>query len=131
MDGWVDPAFRGVREVFEASFADGRNLGAAVAAFVGGRAVAGPWPGRGRPLGRIGGCADRARLGARDAVRDVLLHQSDHRDGRAAGRPGHGGGMGRAGGHVVAIAFVPNLRRDWLAGDRRAYDLVTAVYDAL
>jgi hypothetical protein len=39
--------------------------------------------------------------------------------------------MGRAGGHVVAIAFVPNLRRDWLAGDRRAYDLVTAVYDAL
>jgi hypothetical protein len=27
--------------------------------------------------------------------------------------------------------WTDNLRRDWLAGDRRAYDLVAAVYDAL
>jgi hypothetical protein len=33
--------------------------------------------------------------------------------------------------HKVAFAFVPNLRRDWLAGDRRAYRLIAAVYDAL
>ena len=45
MDGWVDPAFRAVREVFEASFADGQNVGAAVAVFVGGRAVVDLWGG--------------------------------------------------------------------------------------
>lgn len=45
VDGWADPAFRGVREVFEASFADGQNTGAAVAVFVGGRAVADLWGG--------------------------------------------------------------------------------------
>ncbi len=33
--------------------------------------------------------------------------------------------------HKVAFAFVPNLRRDWLAGDRRAHRLIAAVYDAL
>lgn len=59
VDGWVDPAFRAVREVFEASFADGRNVGAAVAAFVGGRAVVDLW----------GGLAD-ARTG-RTWVRDT------------------------------------------------------------
>jgi CubicO group peptidase (beta-lactamase class C family) len=50
----------------------------------------------------------------------------------AFGHPGAGGAIGL--GDVenqVAIAFVPNLRRDWLAGDRRAHDLVAAVYDAL
>jgi CubicO group peptidase (beta-lactamase class C family) len=50
----------------------------------------------------------------------------------AFGHPGAGGSIGL--GDVenqVAIAFVPNLRRDWLAGDRRAYDLVSAVYAAL
>jgi CubicO group peptidase (beta-lactamase class C family) len=50
----------------------------------------------------------------------------------AFGHPGAGGaiGLGDLAGEV-AIAFIPNLRRDWLAGDRRAYDLVAAVYDAL
>jgi len=43
--GWTDPAFRAVREVFEASFADGQNVGAAVSAFVGGRAVVDLWGG--------------------------------------------------------------------------------------
>lgn len=45
VDGWVDPAFRAVRDVFEASFADGQNAGAAVAVFVGGRAVVDLWGG--------------------------------------------------------------------------------------
>lgn len=45
VDGWVDPAFQAVRDVFEASFADGRNAGAAVAVFVGGRAVVDLWGG--------------------------------------------------------------------------------------
>jgi CubicO group peptidase (beta-lactamase class C family) len=49
VDGWVDPAFRAVREVFDASFADGRNAGAAVAAFVGGRAVVDLWGGSADP----------------------------------------------------------------------------------
>ncbi|RMI29453.1 serine hydrolase domain-containing protein [Nocardia stercoris] len=50
----------------------------------------------------------------------------------AFGHPGAGGALGLGDlTHRVAIAFVPNLRRDWLSGDRRAYDLVRAVYDAL
>ncbi|MDN2496021.1 beta-lactamase family protein [Nocardia nova] len=50
----------------------------------------------------------------------------------AFGHPGAGGSIGIGDvGNRVAIAFVPNLRRDWLAGDRRAYDLVAAVYDCL
>jgi CubicO group peptidase (beta-lactamase class C family) len=50
----------------------------------------------------------------------------------AFGHPGAGGAVGLGDvGNQVAIAFVPNLRRDWLAGDRRAHDLVAAVYDAL
>lgn len=50
----------------------------------------------------------------------------------AFGHPGAGGSVGLADlEHKVAFAFVPNLRRDWLAGDRRAYRLVAAVYDAL
>jgi CubicO group peptidase (beta-lactamase class C family) len=50
----------------------------------------------------------------------------------AFGHPGAGGAVGLGDvDNEVAIAFVPNLRRDWLAGDRRAYDLVAAVYDAL
>lgn len=48
------------------------------------------------------------------------------------GHPGAGGSVGLADlEHNVAFAFVPNLRRDWLAGDRRAYRLIAAVYDAL
>lgn len=48
------------------------------------------------------------------------------------GHPGAGGSVGLADlEHKVAFAFVPNLRRDWLAGDRRAYRLIAAVYDAL
>jgi hypothetical protein len=35
VDGWADPAFRAVREIFEASFADGGNVGAAVAVYRG------------------------------------------------------------------------------------------------
>ncbi len=45
VDGWADPAFGKVREIFEATFADGRNLGAAMAVFVGGRAVVDLWGG--------------------------------------------------------------------------------------
>jgi len=45
MNGWADPAFREVREIFAASFADGGNTGAAVAVFVGGRAVVDLWSG--------------------------------------------------------------------------------------
>ncbi|MFD6356827.1 serine hydrolase domain-containing protein [Nocardia tengchongensis] len=50
----------------------------------------------------------------------------------AFGHPGAGGAIG-LGDNVnrVAIAFTPNLRRDWLSGDRRAYNLVDAVYSAL
>ncbi len=48
------------------------------------------------------------------------------------GHPGAGGSVGLADlEHNVAFAFVPNLRRDWLAGDRRAHRLIAAVYDAL
>src|SRR4051812_18364008 len=59
VDGWADPAFEAVREVFEASFADGQNVGAAAAVFVDGRAVVDLW----------GGLAD-ARTG-RAWVRDT------------------------------------------------------------
>lgn len=45
VDGWVDPAFQAVRDVFEGSFADGQNAGAAVAVFVDGRAVVDLWGG--------------------------------------------------------------------------------------
>lgn len=45
VQGHCDPAFRGVREVFEAQFADGRNLGASVAVFAGGRPVVDLWGG--------------------------------------------------------------------------------------
>ncbi|UGT41890.1 beta-lactamase family protein [Nocardia yamanashiensis] len=50
----------------------------------------------------------------------------------AFGHPGAGGSIGL--GDIenrVAFAFIPNLRRDWLAGDRRAYQLLEAVYAAL
>ncbi|MGW0250310.1 serine hydrolase domain-containing protein [Nocardia goodfellowii] len=48
------------------------------------------------------------------------------------GHPGAGGSIGLGDiDNQIAIAFTPNLRRDWLAGDRRAYDLVAAIYDAL
>ncbi|MFC7429404.1 serine hydrolase domain-containing protein [Nocardia tengchongensis] len=50
----------------------------------------------------------------------------------AFGHPGAGGAIGLGDlTHRVAIAFTPNLRRDWLSGDRRAYNLVDAVYSAL
>jgi hypothetical protein len=48
------------------------------------------------------------------------------------GHPGAGGSVGLADlEHRVAFSFVPNLRRDWLASDRRAYRLIAALYDAL
>lgn len=49
VQGHCDSAFDGVREVFEESFADGQNLGAAVAVFAGGLPVVDLW----------GGVADR------------------------------------------------------------------------
>jgi CubicO group peptidase (beta-lactamase class C family) len=50
----------------------------------------------------------------------------------AFGHPGAGGSIGLGDiDNQVAIAFVGNLRRDWLAGDRRAYDLVATTYSAL
>jgi len=45
VDGRVDPAFQTVRDVFEASFTDRQNVGAAVAVFVDGRAVVDLWGG--------------------------------------------------------------------------------------
>ncbi|WP_106398121.1 serine hydrolase domain-containing protein [Actinocorallia populi] len=45
VQGHCDPAFRGVREAFEAQFAQGRNLGASVAVFAGGRPVVDLWGG--------------------------------------------------------------------------------------
>ncbi|MFE2997144.1 serine hydrolase domain-containing protein [Nocardia sp. NPDC059246] len=50
----------------------------------------------------------------------------------AFGHPGAGGALGLGDlDNRVAIAFTPNLRRDWLSGDRRAHDLVAATYSAL
>ncbi len=50
----------------------------------------------------------------------------------AFGHPGAGGAVGLGDlEHEVAFAFLPNLRRDWLAGDRRAHDLIEQVYAAL
>ncbi|MBC7301495.1 MAG: beta-lactamase family protein [Nocardia sp.] len=48
------------------------------------------------------------------------------------GHPGAGGSIGLGDmDNRIAIAFIPNLRRDWLSGDRRAYDLIAATYSAL
>ncbi|MFB7717495.1 serine hydrolase domain-containing protein [Nocardia sp. NPDC056100] len=48
------------------------------------------------------------------------------------GHPGAGGAVGIGDiDNGIAMAFIPNLRRDWLAGDRRAYQLIEAVYAAL
>src|SRR5690606_41532318 len=49
VQGHCDPAFAGVREVFEQNFAEGRELGAAVAVYADGRKVVDLW----------GGVADR------------------------------------------------------------------------
>ncbi|MVU76367.1 serine hydrolase [Nocardia sp. ET3-3] len=50
----------------------------------------------------------------------------------AFGHPGAGGSIGLADpDHRLSFAFIPNLRRDWLSGDRRAYNLLEAVYAAL
>lgn len=48
------------------------------------------------------------------------------------GHPGAGGSLGLGDtDNQVAFGYIPNLRRDWLSGDRRAYNLVAAVYAAL
>lgn len=48
------------------------------------------------------------------------------------GHPGAGGAVGLADlDNQVVITFVPNLRRDWMSGDRRAYNLIEAVYASL
>jgi len=50
----------------------------------------------------------------------------------AFGHPGAGGAFGFGDvDNQLAFAFVPNLRRDALAGDRRAVDLIEATYAAL
>ncbi|TSD98192.1 beta-lactamase family protein [Skermania sp. ID1734] len=50
----------------------------------------------------------------------------------AFGHPGAGGSEGLADvENRVAFAFIPNLRQEALAGDRRAYSLLEAVYEAL
>lgn len=50
----------------------------------------------------------------------------------AFGHPGAGGAAGLGDlEHEVAFAYLPNLRRDWLAGDRRTHDLIEQVYAAL
>jgi CubicO group peptidase (beta-lactamase class C family) len=60
-EGSADPAFAAVREIFEASFADGHNWGAAVAVVIGGRPVVDLWGGvadtrTGRPWQRDTAC---------------------------------------------------------------------------
>jgi CubicO group peptidase (beta-lactamase class C family) len=45
VQGTCDPAFSGVRDVFERGFADGHELGAAIAVYVGGRKVVDLWGG--------------------------------------------------------------------------------------
>ncbi|MFE6859096.1 serine hydrolase domain-containing protein [Nocardia sp. NPDC057668] len=48
------------------------------------------------------------------------------------GHPGAGGALAFADPNsLLSFAFIPNLRRDWMAGDRRAYNLVESVYAAL
>ncbi|WP_430334055.1 serine hydrolase domain-containing protein [Rhodococcus sp. ACT016] len=50
----------------------------------------------------------------------------------AFGHPGAGGAVGLGDPvHGLAFAFVPNLKRDYFAGDRRAYRLIEAAYTAL
>ena len=59
-----------------------------------------------------------------------LLPEAAH--ATAFGHPGMGGSVGSADpDRGVAFAFIPNLRGDALAGDRRAHDLLAAVYAAL
>ncbi|WP_031938128.1 serine hydrolase domain-containing protein [Prescottella defluvii] len=50
----------------------------------------------------------------------------------AFGHPGAGGAVGLGDlDHGLAIAFVPNLKRDYFAGDRRAYRLIEAAYASI
>lgn len=50
----------------------------------------------------------------------------------AFGHPGAGGSLGLGDPeHRLAFAYLPDLRRDGLDGDRRAHDLVAAAYAAL
>lgn len=76
-DGRVDPVFQTVRDVFEASFTDRQNVGAAVAVFVDGRAVVDLWGGvadsrTGRPWdGRARG-GRRGRQGMAGAGDDLV-----------------------------------------------------------
>jgi len=50
----------------------------------------------------------------------------------AFGHPGAGGAVGFGDpGHGITFAFVPNLKRDWFDGDRRAHRLIEAVYAAV
>lgn len=50
----------------------------------------------------------------------------------AFGHPGAGGAVGLGDlAHGLAFAFVPNLKRDYFAGDRRAYRLIEAAYAAI
>ncbi|MBM4728172.1 esterase [Prescottella equi] len=50
----------------------------------------------------------------------------------AFGHPGAGGAVGLGDpGSGLAFAFVPNLKRDYFAGDRRAHRLVEAAYAAI
>ena len=91
--GWVAPGFEGVREVFEANFADGLEVGAAFAAHHRGRKVVDLWGGTadtttGRPWledtlvlvysttkGATAMCANRlAQLGALDVEAPVATY---------------------------------------------------------
>ncbi|GAB2637529.1 serine hydrolase domain-containing protein [Prescottella soli] len=50
----------------------------------------------------------------------------------AFGHPGAGGAVGLGDpDHGLALAFVPNLKRDYFAGDRRAHRLIEAAYAAI
>ncbi|QBJ95866.1 class A beta-lactamase-related serine hydrolase [Rhodococcus sp. ABRD24] len=50
----------------------------------------------------------------------------------AFGHPGAGGVVGLGDPeHRLALAFVPNLKRDYFAGDRRAYRLIEAAYASI
>jgi CubicO group peptidase (beta-lactamase class C family) len=61
IDGWVAPGFEGVRDAFEKNFADGREVGAAFAAYSDGQLVVDLW----------GGVADEAT--GRPWTRDTVI----------------------------------------------------------
>ncbi|WP_228783137.1 serine hydrolase domain-containing protein [Nocardia cyriacigeorgica] len=83
--GQCDPAFRAVREVFEANLADGRDTGAAVAVFVGGELVVDLWGGvadakTGRAWGRDTPCVSFSCTKAVTATAALMIAEREDID---------------------------------------------------